>query len=147
MRVALGSDHAGVSLRARMLQVVQQLGHEAIDVGTHDTAPTSYVTCAQQVAQAIQSGQANRGILICGTGLGVSMAANRLPGMRAALCTHEKMAEMARAHNDANIVCLGERIIGVSLAESIVNIFLATPFAGGRHMARLEQLAGLTEVA
>lgn len=146
MRVALGSDHAGVTLRGRLLQLVQQLGHEALDVGTFGAKPTSYVTCAQDVARALSSGRADRGILVCGTGIGVSMAANRLPGIRAALCTHEKMAEMARAHNDANTVCLGERIVGSLLAESIVTIFLNTPFAGGRHTARLEQLAGLTEV-
>jgi ribose 5-phosphate isomerase B len=146
VRIALGSDHAGLGLRRHILAVVEGLGHAATDLGSHTEASVSYVDFAHKVAREVLAGRSDVGILVCGTGLGVSMAANRHLGLRAAVCAHELTAQMARAHNDANILCLGARITGPGLAESIVKIFLDTPFAGGRHQARLEQLGSITEV-
>lgn len=146
MRIALGSDHAGLQLRRHLAQVVLGLGHTAHDLGTHAEAPVSYVDFAQAVVREVTQGRCQIGILVCGTGLGMSIAANKNTQIRAALCAHEWTAQMARAHNDANIVCLGGRVTGLGLAESIVKIFLDTPFAGGRHQARLDQLASITEV-
>lgn len=145
MRIALGSDHAGRILRGHVLQVVRALGHDVQDLGCHTQDSVSYVDFAQAVAQEVLAGRAQVGVLVCGTGLGVSMAANKWPGVRAALCAHEYTAHMARAHNDANILCLGERVTGLGLAESIIKTFLGTPFAGGRHAARLEQMARMTD--
>jgi ribose 5-phosphate isomerase B len=146
MRIALGSDHAGLTLRQSIGKVVLGLGHQIHDLGTHGQDAASYVDFAQSVARQVQQGKCQFGILVCGTGLGMSMAANKFQNIRAALCCHEFSAQMARAHNDANILCLGERLVGAGLAESIVKTFLNTPFAGGRHQARLDQLAAITEV-
>jgi len=146
MRIALGSDHAGRALRQGIGKVILGLGHEMHDFGSHDDAPVSYVDFAKSVALEVQHQRCQFGILVCGTGLGVSIAANKFQNIRAALCSHEFLAQMARAHNDANILCLGERLVGAGLAESIVKTFLSTPFAGGRHQGRLDQLASITEV-
>jgi ribose 5-phosphate isomerase B len=146
MHIALGSDHAGRLLRLHLIGFVQSLGHTVTDVGTHTQEPASYVDCAALVARAVKEGQCDVGILVCGTGLGVSIAANKVTGIRAALCSEPYSGQMARAHNDANVLCLGARVIGFGLAESILASFLTTPFTGGRHQDRLDALARLAEL-
>ncbi len=139
MRIAIGSDHAGYQLK-RVLVSQGLGGHEVIDVGTHSEESTDYPIYAFKVARLVASGEADLGVLICGTGLGMSMAASRVPGIRAALCTTEYMARMARAHNDANVLCLGGRVIGPDQALAILEAFLTTRFEGGRHARRLRLL-------
>jgi len=119
MRIVVASDHAGVDLKARLVELVGEAGHEARDLGPADESSVE-------------------GILICGTGIGMSMTANRHPGVRAALCHDAFTAEMARRHNDANVLCMGARVIGGGVAEQVVRIFLETPFEGGRHQRRVE---------
>lgn len=143
MIIALGSDHAGLKLRSEVVAYLQQLGHTVMDFGTYTADSVDYPNYAAQVATAVSGGKAELGVLVCGTGIGMSMAANRFAGVRAALCTHEFMAEMARAHNDANVLCMGERVVGAGVALAMVKAFVNTPFAGGRHTRRVEQLTAL----
>ena len=143
MQIALGSDHAGRLLRAEIAKHLGKSGHTVLDVGTYTAESVDYPHYAVLVAQKITAGEALLGIAICGTGLGVSMAANRIAGVRAALCTDEFTARMSRAHNNANVLCMGERVVGVGLACSIVDTFLATQFEGGRHARRVDQLTAL----
>ncbi|WP_461832381.1 ribose 5-phosphate isomerase B [Aquifex sp.] len=138
MKIAIGSDHAGFHLKERIKEFLKGENYEVIDFGTHSTESTHYPIFAKEVAKAVQEGKADRGILICGTGIGMSITANKFPGIRAALCTNEYMARMSRLHNNANVLCLGERVLGIELALSIVKVWLETPFEGGRHEKRIE---------
>ena len=141
LRLALASDHGGFALKQQLLAALAGTAAlELIDLGTHDAAAIDYPIVAQQLCRAVLDGQAERGLLICGTGIGVSIMANRFPGIRAALCTDPFMARMAREHNDANVLCLGGRVIGPGLAEEIVRQFLSGTFAGGRHATRVALL-------
>jgi ribose 5-phosphate isomerase B len=135
--IVIASDHAGVDLKASLVDEARSAGHEVRDLGPADAASVDYPDFAHRVAAAVASGEAERGILICGTGLGMSMTANRHRGVRAALCHDAFTAEMARRHNDANVLCLGARVTGAGVAEQIVRIFLDTPFEGGRHQRRV----------
>lgn len=146
-KIALGSDHAGRELRRAIGEHLLKLGHEVQDVGCEGSAAVDYPDYAQKVCALVKDNSCETGILVCGTGLGVSMAANSIVGIRAALCTNEFTARMARSHNDANILCLGERVIGMGVAHSVLEAFLNTAFAGGRHQARLEKLHRLHELA
>ncbi|MFP4158614.1 MAG: ribose 5-phosphate isomerase B [Desulfobacterales bacterium] len=137
--IAIGSDHAGYELKEFIKQQISNLGYEAEDFGTHGTESVDYPDYGMQVARAVDRGEYDRGILICGTGLGMSMVANRLSGVRAALCHDPFSAMMSRKHNDANILVLGGRVIGTELARQIVKTWLETPFEGGRHKARLDK--------
>lgn len=137
MRVFLGSDHAGFPLKQTLIAWLGEQGHEAVDLGTHDQTSCDYPEFAHKVAAAVRADAASRGVLVCGTGLGMVMAANRHPGIRAALCHHEVEAALTREHNDANVLVLGGRIIGELLAVRILAVFLATGFAGGRHQRRV----------
>ena len=143
MKIAIGSDHGGLNLKTAMKEVLVAAGVEVLDCGTHTTASVDYPDIAQQVAMAVTSGVAERGILICGTGIGMSIAANKIDGIRAALCTDVFSALMSREHNDANILCLGERVIGLGLAEKIVDTYLTGHFQGGRHARRVEKIMNL----
>lgn len=140
--IAIGSDHAGYELKEFIKQQLSNLGYEAEDFGTHGTESVDYPDYGMQVARAIDSGDYDRGILICGTGLGMSMVANRHSGVRAALCHDPFSAMMSRKHNDANILVLGGRVIGTELARQIVKTWMETPFEGGRHQERLEKFCG-----
>jgi len=140
VRVALASDHAGFHLKARLAETVARLGHEVLDLGTDSTASVDYPDFGLRLARAVAAGEAERGIAICGSGLGMSMVANRVPGVRAARCCCEWDARFARLHNDANVVTLGERVTGAGLAEAIVETFLATDFEGGRHARRVRKI-------
>ncbi|HET8541579.1 MAG TPA: ribose 5-phosphate isomerase B [Anaeromyxobacter sp.] len=142
-KVIAGSDHAGLSLRAEAVRVVKAAGLEAEDLGPFSGDSVDYPDYARQVAEAVAAGRAKLGILVCGTGIGMSIAANKVKGVRAAHCTTEFEARMARAHNDANVLCLGERVLGLGLGGAVVKTFLETPFEGGRHARRVQKMADL----
>ncbi|WP_130471612.1 ribose 5-phosphate isomerase B [Candidatus Magnetaquicoccus inordinatus] len=139
MIIAIANDHGGTELKHFLLQQMQkQEGLKIIDLGINDLHSVDYPEYAGRVCQALRAGEAERGILICGTGLGMSMAANRYPGIRAALCHDEFTARLSRQHNDANILVLGGRVTGAPVAEAIVQVWLATAFEGGRHQRRIQ---------
>jgi ribose 5-phosphate isomerase B len=140
LTVALAADHAGFTLKAELAAELARWGHAVLDLGPADTTSVDYPDFALKVTAAVTSGRAALGLLVCGTGTGMSIAANKVPGVRAALCRSEFEARMARAHNDANVLCLGQRVTGAGLALEIARAFLATPFEGGRHAARVEKL-------
>lgn len=133
MTIAIGCDHGGYALKTILVPFLEQKGITVRDAGAHSTGIVRYPYYAADVAHAVARGEADRGILICSTGIGMSMIANKFKGIRAALCTDTYMAKMTRAHNDANILCLGGRITGDMLAMDIVETWLATPYEGGRH--------------
>ncbi|RLJ69793.1 ribose 5-phosphate isomerase B [Hydrogenivirga caldilitoris] len=141
MRIALGSDHAGFPLKEKIKEFLLEKGHEVVDFGTTSVESTHYPLFAKEVSLAVQNGKADRGILVCGTGIGMSITANKFKGIRAALCMNEYMARMSRLHNDANVLCLGDRVVGEDLALAIVETWLETPFEGGRHAKRVELIA------
>jgi len=146
MRIIIGADHGGYALKEAVKRHVVELSHTVEDVGTHD-AQTSvdYPDYALPVARAVVRGEYDLGIVICGTGIGISIAANKVRGARAALCTDPYMARMARAHNDANILALGGRVLGEGLALAIVDAFLAGSYEGGRHARRVAKIAAIEE--
>ena len=138
--IALASDHAGYALKAALVRDLQDNGHAVIDLGPDDEESVDYPDYGARLAEAIAAGRASFGIVICGTGIGISIAANRNPAVRAALCTSGLMARLARQHNDANVLALGSRIIGIEVARDCVQEFLNTEFAGGRHAGRVAKL-------
>lgn len=138
--IAIASDHAGVALKALLVKDIAVLGYEADDLGPDSDASVDYPDYAEAVAAAIESGNAKFGILICGSGIGMSIAANRYPGVRAALCHSVETATLSRQHNDANILVLGARIVSEALAQDCLKAFLATEFEGGRHQRRVDKL-------
>ncbi len=138
--IVIASDHAGVELKATLAEVIRAGGREVRDLGPADTASVDYPDFAHRVADAMVSGEADMGVLICGTGIGMSLSANRHRGVRAALCHDAFTAEMARRHNDANVLCIGARATGPGVAEQMVRIFLDTAFEGGRHQRRVERI-------
>lgn len=140
MKIAIGSDHAGFGLKEDVLALLKETGSEVIDCGTNTTASVDYPDFGEKVARMVSAGEVDRGILICGTGIGMSMVANKFPNVRAALCNDLFSAKMSRLHNDANILVLGGRIIGKDLAAEIVRTWLDTAFEGDRHMRRLQKI-------
>jgi ribose 5-phosphate isomerase B len=142
--LAIGSDHGGFELKKTLTDALEKQGVEFKDFGTYSCDSCDYPNIAGDVCRAILSGECDKGVLICGTGIGMSIAANRFAGIRAALCSDCYSAEMTRRHNDANILVLGGRVIGPALAEKILEIFLNTPFEGGRHARRVALLDGIT---
>jgi ribose 5-phosphate isomerase B len=141
MRVAIGADHAGFELKRDLAGYVAQQGHEVTDLGTHSTAPVDYPDTAEAVATAVRNGQADRGIVVCGSGAGVAVAASKFPGIRAAVCHDTYTARQAVEHDDINVLCLGARVIGPALARALVDTFLAARFSGDeRHMRRLAKI-------
>lgn len=138
MKIVLASDHAGFELKEQLKKTLAQ--HEILDVGTNSLDSVDYPDFGKAAADAIASGKAERGIIVCGSGIGISIAANRNPKVRAALCVTEEMAKLSRQHNDANVLALGARLSTPEQAISIVNTFLTTGFEGGRHAKRLEKL-------
>jgi ribose 5-phosphate isomerase B len=141
LKIAIGSDHAGYDLKTAVAAWLLEHDHQVVDLGTDSgSARVDYPDFARAVAEAVVRGDCERGIAICGTGLGVCMTANKVVGIRAALCTDSYMARMSRQHNDANVLCLGQRVLGVGLALDIVKVWLETGFEGGRHAQRLAKL-------
>jgi ribose 5-phosphate isomerase B len=145
MIVALGCDHAGFALKARVVRDLEQAGHQVVDCGAFDTAPSDYPDFARAVAEAIREGRAERAILVCGSGVGASVAANKVPGIRAALCYDKASARNSREHNDSNILTLGGRLLTATQAEETLRVWLATPFAGGRHAARVQKISRIEQ--
>ena len=135
----VGSDHAGLELKRELLGVAAELGYEVVDIGTHTSDSTDYPDYAHQVASAVGRGE-GLGLLVCGTGIGMSMAANRHPGVRAAVCSDVFSASMTRQHNDANVLCIGARVVGAGLAAEVLKAFLSASFEGGRHERRVNKL-------
>jgi ribose 5-phosphate isomerase B len=140
MKIAVGADHAGFASKEHLKAGLVRAGHEVCDCGTQGEASVDYPDYAKLVAHAVAEGRAERGVLVCGTGIGMSITANKVDGIRAAKCNDPYEARMARAHNDANIVCVGARVIDPTVMDEVVREFLATPFEGGRHARRVEKM-------
>jgi len=143
VRIALGCDHRGLRLKEAIMGLLTELGHEYQDFGCHSTDPVDYPDIAKEVAEAVASGKFDHGILICSSGIGMSIAANKVKGIRAALCCNAFSAQRARQHNDANVLCLGEDTLEQGLALDIVKVYLSSTFEGGRHLRRLEKIRNL----
>lgn len=146
IKIAIGSDHAGVGLKSMIKSQLSRVGITPVDYGTADDSSVDYPDYGRMVSQAVSSGEIERGILICGTGLGMSMVANKFPGVRAALCSDTFTAKMSRLHNDANILVLGERVVDRDKVEAIVKTWLETPFEGGRHERRVAKISLIEEM-
>lgn len=140
MRIAIGADHAGFDLKNTLVKALAEQGHDVIDKGTFSRDSCDYPDLALAVAQAVARGEVERGILICGTGIGMAIAANKVPGVRAASCPEPLSARLTRQDNDSNVLTLGARLIGPAMALEIVDVWLKTPFAGGRHQHRLDKI-------
>lgn len=140
MRIAIGADHAGFSLKQHLLAALARLGHEVNDRGTHSEQPIDYPPICAEVARLVVAGNADRGIVIGGSGQGEQISANKVHGVRAALCNDLYTARLSREHNDANVLALGGRVVGFGLAEEIVALWLTTEFEGGRHKRRVDQI-------
>lgn len=140
MRVAIGSDHAGFALKKELAGRLQELGHEVEDLGTDSEEPVDYPPICAAVGRAVRDGRADRGIVLGGSGQGEQIAANKVHGVRAALCNDLYTARMSRSHNDANVLSIGARIVGPGLAREILELWLETPFAGDRHQRRIDQI-------
>ena len=145
MRVAIGSDHAGFALKAHLSETLISLGHEVDDLGTDSEEPVDYPPICAAVGRAVVKGEADRGIVLGGSGQGEQMAANKIRGVRAALCNDLYTARMSREHNDANVLSIGARIVASPLADEILTLWLTTPFEGGRHERRIAQIAEIEE--
>ena len=140
-RIAIASDHAAVELKAALVEHMRAAGHQVLDLGPEGADPVDYPDYGYRLAGAIASGEATKGVAICGSGIGISIAVNRNPAARAALVSEPLSARLAREHNDANVIALGARLIGITMAKECVDAFLATPFGGERHRARVEKLS------
>ncbi len=139
LKIGFGSDHGGINLKNKLIEVLKD-DYEVEDFGTYTTESVDYPVYAKKVADAVVEGKVDRGIICCGSGIGVSIAANKVKGVRAVVCTDTTSARYSRLHNDANVLCLGERIIGVLLAEDVCKVWLETDFEGGRHQRRVDML-------
>ncbi|WP_088554935.1 ribose 5-phosphate isomerase B [Calderihabitans maritimus] len=145
MKIALGSDHGGFELKEKIKKYLEERGISYHDFGTYNQESVDYPDFALQVAEAVRAGQYDRGILVCGTGIGVSIAANKVPGVRAALCHDVFSAKASREHNDANILTLGQRVVGPGLALEIVRVWLESEFTGGRHERRVRKITSIEQ--
>jgi ribose 5-phosphate isomerase B len=146
MRIAIGADHAGFALKQHLVRTLRTLGHDVDDRGTHSEEPVDYPPICADVARRVVDGRAERGIVIGGSGQGEQMAANKVPGVRAALCNDLYTARMSREHNDANVLAMGGRIVGCGLAEEIVSVWLNARFEGGRHQKRVDQIMDIEKL-
>lgn len=140
MKLAIGADHAGYELKDLIVEHLRALGHEVKDFGTHGPESVDYPDYARPVARAVAAGEFERGILVCGTGIGVSISANKVVGIRAAACSSTYSSHMGRQHNNANVLCMGSRILGPGLALDIVDAYLGAEFEGGRHARRVDKI-------
>ena len=140
MKIGIGNDHSALELKAEIIELLKERGHEGVDYGTNSPESCDYPVYGEKVGRAVASGEVERGILICGTGLGISLAANKVKGVRAAVCSEPFTAKMSRAHNNCNILAFGARVVGAELAKMIVETWLDTEFEGGRHQRRVDML-------
>jgi ribose 5-phosphate isomerase B len=145
MKVAVGSDHRGFESKEMIKSIIQQLGHEVVDCGATNNNPVDYPDMAYIAAKAVTAGKADRAILTCGTGIGMSIAANKIPGIRAALCHDELSAQISRDHNDANVLCISGDLIGEVLLRKIVEVWLSTEFSKGRHQRRVDKITAIEQ--
>ena len=145
MKISIGSDHGGYALKQELIAYLQEKGHEVKDFGCHDTSSCDYPDFGEAAARAVASGECERGIVICTTGIGISIAANKIHGIRCAHCADSLQAELTRRHNNANMLALGAGFTGKNLAERIVEVFLSTGFEGGRHARRVDKVMALEE--
>ena len=143
MHIAIGSDHAGFDLKQAIISLLSELGHSYEDFGCYNTSSVDYPDIGRSVAEAVSQGRFEQGILVCSTGVGMSIVANKVRGIRAALCQDTFSARRAREHNDANVLCLGEWVIGQGLAREVVSTYLCSGFVGGRHARRVEKIQAL----
>ena len=143
MKIVVGSDHAAYELKEAIKEKLINEGHEVIDVGCDSTESVDYPKYGHAVGRTVASGDAERGIAVCGSGIGISIACNKVPGIRAALCTSVEMAEMCRRHNNANVVCMGARMISQELAFDIIDKWMTTDFEGGKHLRRINEIEDL----
>ncbi len=146
MKIVLGADHGGFELKEIIRAWLEEKGHEVTDTGCHSSESVDYPVYAKKVCEMVSDGSAERGILVCGTGIGMSMAANRHAGIRAALCHEIFTAEMSRRHNDANVLCMGGRVIGSALAMEMVRTWIETPFDNGRHSRRIAMFDTVSDI-
>jgi ribose 5-phosphate isomerase B len=142
MTISIGSDHAGYAYKEELKSMLAALGHDVVDVGTESEDSVDYPDYGAAAAALVRDSRADYAVLICGSGIGISIAANKVQGIRAANCTSVEMAQLARQHNDANVVAVGQRLVSLELAKDIVAAFLSTPFEGGRHQRRVDKLNG-----
>ena len=147
MRIAIGADHAGFALKQHLNGTLGRLGHDVVDLGTHNEEPVDYPLICAEVGRLVAERRAERGLVVGGSGQGEQMAANKIPGVRAALCNDLYTARVSRQHNDANVLAMGGRIVGFGLADEIVTLWLATTFEGGRHQRRIDQIAAIEKSA
>jgi len=140
MRVAIGSDHAGVAYKAVFIDLLREMGHEVRDFGTDSEAPVDYPDCIRPVAEAVARGEFDRGIVLGGSGNGEQIVANKVKGVRCALCWDATTARLARQHNDANVLSVGQRVVGLETAKDVVRVFMTTSFEGGRHQKRIDKI-------
>jgi ribose 5-phosphate isomerase B len=145
MKIAIGSDHRGFEIKQQIIAIATELGHECIDVGTSNNNPVDYPDLAYLAATAVSKKEADRAILSCATGIGMSMAANKVHGIRAALCHDELSAQISRDHNDSNVLCLSADQVGVLLLRKMVEVWLSTEFSGGRHKRRVRKIGAIEE--
>ena len=143
MKIAIGNDHAALELKNHIVDYLIREGHEVVNFGTDTPASTDYPIYGARVAHAVANGECERGVVICGTGIGISISANKVKGIRCALCSEPVSAKLTRQHNDANVLAMGARIIGPAMAEEIVHTFLTTEFEGGRHEKRIAKLMAI----
>ena len=140
MKIGIGNDHSALELKAEIIGFLKEKGYEIVDFGTNSTESCEYPINGEKVARAVAAGEVEKGILICGTGLGISLAANKVEGIRAVVCSEPFTAKMSRAHNNCNILALGARVVGAELAKMIVDTWLSTEFEGGRHQRRVDMI-------
>lgn len=140
MKIAIGSDHAGYLAKMQVIPYLQELGHEVVDFGTYSTESCDYPEFGYKVAKAVQSGECEKGVVICSTGIGISISANKVKGIRCSLCTNEFTAEMTRRHNDSNVLAMGAKVVSIEEMKKIIKIYFSTPFDGGRHSTRVEKI-------
>ena len=145
MKIVVGSDHRGFEAKEQVKAIITQLGHECVDVGTKSNDPVDYPDPAYLAARAVSLGEADKAILACGTGIGMSITANKVKGIRAALCHDELSAQISRHHNDANVLCVSGDLIGEVLLKKIVEVWLTTDFSGGRHQRRVKKITAIEE--
>lgn len=145
MRIGIGNDHSALELKAEIIELLKEKGHEVVDYGTNSAESCDYPVYGERVAHAVVNKEVDQGILICGTGLGISLAANKVKGIRAAVCSEPFTARMARQHNNCNILAFGARVVGGELAKMIVETWLDTDFDGGRHQRRVDMISAIEE--
>lgn len=147
MKIAMGNDHAAVEMKQEIMAYLRKKGYEVLNLGTDSSESCDYPLYGEKVGQAVASGEADLGIAICGTGIGISLAANKVPGIRAAVCSEPYSAKLSRMHNDTNVLCFGARVVGTELAKMIVDEWLSAEFLGGRHQRRVDMIMAIEKEA